>query len=72
MTTYTISNRSSGITLGQYDADTPAQALDAMARDAGYDDYAEACEVAPSDNGEIVAAEVYKPHTNRRAVCRAV
>ena len=63
MTTYTISNRISGITLGQYDAETPAQALDAMARDAGYDDYAEACAVAPSDNGEIVAAEVYKPHT---------
>lgn len=37
MTTYDIYNTSTGHSLGYYDGETPEVALDAMARDAGYD-----------------------------------
>lgn len=53
---YRIINTASGLDLGTYEADSAEKALDAMARDAGYRDYAEACEVA--DGREIVATEV--------------
>jgi hypothetical protein len=53
MNAYTISNKTSGIDLGTYQGATPADALDAMARDAGYADYAAACEVA-GDDGLLV------------------
>lgn len=55
---YRIENTASGIELGTYDADSPEAALDAMARDAGYRDYAEAESTAPSKPGEIVVTEV--------------
>lgn len=45
MTRYLISNRSSGAELGVYEGETEAEALDAMARDAGYDSFAAACVV---------------------------
>lgn len=51
---YQISNCRSGIVLGIYEADSKQAALDAMARDAGYADYASADAVAPAAPGEIL------------------
>lgn len=53
MNKYLITNTISGLRLGVYDGDTETEALDAMARDAGYSDYAECCEVTPTREGEI-------------------
>jgi len=58
MTRFQITNTRSGVDLGAYDGATEAEALDAMARDAGYRDYAEACEVAPAEPGEIVVTKI--------------
>jgi hypothetical protein len=55
---YQIENTHSGVVLGTYDADTPAQALDMLAQDAGYKDDSEAQEVAPVVPGEIVVSEI--------------
>lgn len=53
MAVYRIADNISGTILGDYEGDTPDDALDAMARDAGYADYAAACEAAPAKEGEI-------------------
>jgi hypothetical protein len=45
MTTWQITNTRSGIVFGEYEGDTPEAALEALAQDAGYSDYAEMCEV---------------------------
>lgn len=42
MITYRIENTRSAAILGEYEADSPRGALDALARDAGYVDYEEA------------------------------
>ncbi|MHB8180083.1 MAG: hypothetical protein ACYDDR_04570 [Acidithiobacillus ferrivorans] len=55
---YQIENTHSGVVLGVYDAETPAQALDLMAQDAGYKDYADAQKVVPAKPGEIAIHEV--------------
>jgi hypothetical protein len=54
MTTYTITNRTSGLVLGVYQGATEAEALDAMARDAGYRDFADASEVTGDESDLIV------------------
>ena len=58
MSKYLITNSRSGMDLGVYKGDTEEEALDAMARDAGYSDYAECCEAAPAREGEIVVTRV--------------
>ena len=40
---YTISNAVSGMVLGVYDGTSRDDALDTLARDAGYEDYFDAC-----------------------------
>lgn len=49
MTKYSISNRDSGMDLGVYEAESADEALDAMARDAGYRDYRDACSITLSN-----------------------
>ena len=49
MLKFTISNPATGVTLGTYEAATKRDALDAMARDAGYKSFADACEVTGDD-----------------------
>lgn len=46
MNHYIITRKSTGHTLGVYAGETPAEALDATCRDAGYRDHAHACEVS--------------------------
>lgn len=71
MTTYRyrITNRISGLDLGTYEATCPEDALDAMARDAGYMDHEDACKAAPVEDGEPVAV-AETPAPRRRTMNR--
>lgn len=53
MTVYRIENTLSGAFLGNYEGATEAEALDALARDAGYTDYASLCDISNAESGEI-------------------
>lgn len=58
MATYQIENIHSGAVLGEYEADSAESALDAMARDAGYRDYAACLEAALVADDEIIVTAV--------------
>ena len=58
MTTYRITNTISGQDLGTYTATSEAEALNAMARDAGYADANEAGHVAEVKAGELLVEDV--------------
>lgn len=59
MNSYHITNRTSGADLGIYDGDTLEAALDAMARDAGYRDRADA--IAIIGGGGDIEVELVTP-----------
>lgn len=65
MKLYRIINELSGVALGVYEGETEQDALDAMARDAGYADHAEATEVAGSE-GVVVEEAPSGPITIRQ------
>lgn len=56
MTHYQITS-SAGVDMGIYEGSTPAEALDAMARDAGYRDQADAAEQVGAFAGTVAAVE---------------
>lgn len=58
---YEIESMSSGASMGFFLAETADEALDASARDAGYDDYAAACEATGSPSDAFVATEIELP-----------
>jgi hypothetical protein len=58
MARFQIANTQSSVVLGTYEAADEAGALDAMARTAGYADFADACRVAPIVEGEMLVVRV--------------
>lgn len=50
MTTYSVQQTATAIVLWEGEAESEGQALDLMARDAGYADYAQACSVTGEDD----------------------
>ena len=54
---YRISNPATGISLGTYSGAEPADALDAMARDAGYASYVACCLDVPAPDGGLRVTE---------------
>jgi hypothetical protein len=55
---YQIENTRSGLVLGIYEAGSVEEALDLMAQDAGYEDYAGLDSKVPAAPGELVVTEV--------------
>lgn len=58
MATYKITSKTSGAELGTYEAADEQGALDALARDAGYQDHADACEQSGDDGTHLIVAPV--------------
>jgi hypothetical protein len=54
MNTYEICNRNSGHSFGFFQAGSKKEALERLARQAGYDSYKEACAVVESTNELVV------------------
>lgn len=59
MATYSICNQTSGADLGEFEGDTEQEALDAFARNAGYNDHADAC--AQVGGGEDLIVKLVEP-----------
>ena len=57
MTSYKIESVQSGVVLGVWEAESAAAALDAMAREAGYADHAEACRESGDDGAHLRVTE---------------
>lgn len=59
MKSFQINQTVSGVIIGTYEGETPEQALDAMAQDQGYADYAELLivtgETRDTDTLEVIA-----------------
>lgn len=55
---FEITNTVSGHSFGIYEAETSEEALDAMARDAGYTDHASVPEECRADEGTLKVTEV--------------
>ena len=53
---YTISDAVSGLVLGVYEGTSKDDALDTMARDAGYEDYFDVCE-SGFDGDDLIVTE---------------
>ena len=58
MSGYNIFNMESGEELGRYFARSRADALDAMARTAGFEDYAQACGTLPAMQDQLMVTEL--------------
>jgi hypothetical protein len=54
MAYYRISSRTGGTDLGIYEGETTEEALGALARAAGYEDHAAACEVTGEDGSDLI------------------
>jgi hypothetical protein len=58
MARFKIEHTVSGTELGEFEADDEQGALDAIAREAGYRDHAEASAVAPTSTGELSVTRI--------------
>jgi hypothetical protein len=58
MNKYRISNTASGVEFGIYEGANESEALDAMARDAGYKDHTDVEEQFGQKDGEIVVTQM--------------
>jgi len=58
MKRFRIGNKVSGHDFGVYEAETGADALDMMARDAGYKSYADACDAFAEIEAGLLVTEV--------------
>ena len=58
MTAFNIVNMTSGEELGRYYACNASDALDAMARYAGFSDFTHACESVPAIRSELSVTEL--------------